>query len=131
MSAADFQHDIEKTSMTNGKPSFPRPESYDEFTERLAVYSDKQTDPAVVSAMYLALGLVGEAGEVSEKVKKWHRDGRIDGDLVVLELGDVLYYLTRLANVFGYTLADVERLNRKKLTDRRAKGTIHGSGDRR
>ena len=37
-----------------------------------------------------ALGLTGEAGEVSEKIKKLFRDNRIDDDAVLKELGDVL-----------------------------------------
>ncbi len=37
-----------------------------------------------------ALGLTGEAVEVSEKIKKLFRDNRIDDDAVLKELGDVL-----------------------------------------
>lgn len=105
--------------------------SYDEFTADLARYPDRQTNPEVVSAMYCALGLVGEAGEVSEKIKKWHRDGVVDKKAVALECGDVLYYLTRVANLMGYSLAEVEQLNRQKLTARKVNNTIHGSGDNR
>lgn len=105
--------------------------NYDEFTASLARYPKEQNDPAIVEAMYCALGLVGEAGEVSEKVKKWHRDGKIDKPAVVLELGDVLYYLTRLAAAMGVTLNDVMIGNVKKLTDRRDRNVLHGSGDNR
>jgi NTP pyrophosphatase (non-canonical NTP hydrolase) len=108
-----------------------REKTYDEFTADLARYPSTQTDGKIVSAMYCALGLVGEAGEVSEKIKKWHRDGKIDKEAVALELGDVLYYLTRLANEMGFTLKDVERMNRAKLTKRKENNTIHGSGDNR
>lgn len=104
---------------------------YDKFTADLARYPKEQNDPAIVEAMYCALGLVGEAGEVSEKVKKWHRDGVIDKHAVVLELGDVLYYLTRLANAMGVSLADVQIENIKKLTDRAARGVLKGNGDNR
>ena len=38
-----------------------------------------------------ALGLTGEAGEVSEKIKKLFRDNKIDDDAVLKELGDVLF----------------------------------------
>lgn len=105
--------------------------NYDEFTASLARYPKEQNDPAIVEAMYCALGLVGEAGEVSEKVKKWHRDGNIDKEAVVFELGDVLYYLTRLANVMGATLGDVQNKNVQKLTDRARRNVLHGSGDNR
>lgn len=104
---------------------------YDQFTADLARYPKEQNDPRIVEAMYCALGLVGEAGEVSEKIKKWHRDGVLDPHAVVLELGDVLYYLTRLANAMGVTLQDVQIENVKKLTDRAQRGVLKGSGDDR
>lgn len=104
---------------------------YDEFTAALVKYPKEQKDPVVIEAMYLALGLVGEAGEVSEKIKKWHRDRSINPHAVILELGDVAYYLTRLANTFGFTLEDVLKLNRHKLTDRLQRNALHGSGDSR
>ncbi len=105
--------------------------TYDNFTADLAKYPKEQKDPLVVEAMYCALGLVGEAGEASEKVKKWHRDGTINKEAVAYELGDVLYYLTRLANNMGYTLQQVQDMNVQKLTDRRARGVLKGSGDSR
>lgn len=105
--------------------------SYDDFTKELARYPKEQANPDIIEAMYCALGLVGEAGEVSEKIKKWHRDGNINKEAVAFELGDVLYYLTRTANNMGYTLADIERMNVEKLTKRQKAGTIHGSGDNR
>ena len=49
---------------------------YDKFTEELARYPTEQKDPRIVEAMYVGLGLVGESGEVSEKIKKWHRFSR-------------------------------------------------------
>ena len=46
-----------------------------------------------------ALGLVGEAGEVAEKVKKYLRDNtKVNQKEIVKELGDVLFYTTALAN---------------------------------
>lgn len=105
--------------------------SYDEFTADLARYPKSQDNPQVVEAMYCGLGLVGEAGETADKIKKWHRDGVVDQQAIAYELGDVLYYLTRLANVFGYTIEQIKDMNIQKLTDRRKRNTIHGSGDNR
>ena len=104
---------------------------YDKFTADLARYPKEQKDPVIVEAMYCALGMTGEAGEASEKIKKWHRDGVIDKKQVALELGDVLYYLTRLANTVGYTLDDVKNMNVEKLESRRQRGVLQGSGDNR
>jgi len=46
------------------------------------------------------LGLVGEAGEVSEKIKKLFRDkNKFSDDEVLKELGDVLFYTVALSNI--------------------------------
>jgi NTP pyrophosphatase (non-canonical NTP hydrolase) len=77
------------------------------------------------------LGLVGEAGEFAEKVKKMIRDGTFDKDLATKELGDVLFYLTALANYFGSSLQEVLEQNVIKLNDRKNRGVLRGSGDNR
>ena len=78
------------------------------------------------------LGLVGEAGEVSEKVKKLFRDKNSFSDEDVLkELGDVLFYATALANIFGGNLKTIMEMNMKKLDDREQRGVLGGSGDNR
>ena len=105
--------------------------NYNQFTADLARYPTEQTDPMVISAMYAALGLAGEAGETVDKIKKWHRDGVVDPKAIAYELGDVLYYLTRLSNIFGYTLEEIQQMNVEKLTSRKERGKIHGSGDNR
>ena len=78
-----------------------------------------------------ALGLTGEAGEVSEKIKKLFRDKRIDDDAVLKELGDVLFYTVALSNIFGGSLIKIIELNMEKLNDRVKNGTLKGSGDNR
>lgn len=78
------------------------------------------------------LGLMGEAGEVSEKIKKMIRDGsRFTPEDIVKELGDVVFYATALANYYGYGLSAMLRMNVEKLDDREARGVIKGSGDNR
>ena len=89
------------------------------------------------------LGLVGEAGEVSEKVKKHLRGDSAHNPMehqdiikrnreIAKELGDVVFYLTWLANYHGYTLEQVLALNVLKLTERkRRNGNLRGDGDNR
>jgi len=78
------------------------------------------------------LGLVGEAGEVAEKVKKMIRDGtKVVPMDIVKELGDVVFYCTALANHVGYDLTTVLEINLVKLNGRVERGTIQGSGDDR
>ena len=78
------------------------------------------------------LGLVGEAGEVAEKMKKLVRDSsRFTNEEIMKELGDVVFYATALANIYGKGLREVIDLNMKKLDDRQKRGKLKGSGDNR
>ena len=78
------------------------------------------------------LGLVGEAGEVAEKIKKLIRDSnRFTNKEIMKELGDVVFYATALANIYGKGLQEVLELNIAKLDDRQKRGKLKGSGDNR
>ena len=65
-----------------------------------------------------AMGLAGETGEVLEHLKKHYRDGKHPGGELLLELGDVLHYLTAIAQAYGWTLDDVSAANMTKLAER-------------
>ena len=78
------------------------------------------------------LGLVGEAGEVAEKIKKYRRDNtKINQKELIKELGDVVFYVTALSNYFYSNLNEVMQTNMDKLNDRANRGMIKGSGDNR
>lgn len=83
---------------------------------------------------YLTIGLVGEAGELANKIKKIFRDdgGKVTQErkeAIRQELGDCLWYLSQLATDFDMKLSDVADANLKKLLSRKDRGTITGSGD--
>lgn len=78
-----------------------------------------------------ALGLVGESGEVAEKVKKYFRGDGINHEEVKKELGDAFFYMVALANYFDFNFYDIIHLNREKLESRRDRGVLRGSGDNR
>lgn len=109
--------------------------TYQQWTRETAKYPMEPVEFSP-SLSYLALGLAGEAGEIANKYKKVIRDnkGNITDDQeqdIISELGDVLWYVARLADELGYSLEDVARINMEKLTDRLSRGTIGGSGDHR
>ena len=88
------------------------------------------------SLAYCVMGLSGETGEIAEKVKKVYRDknGVFDHEtkeLLVKEIGDVLWYLNALVTELGSSLDEAAKLNNQKLLDRAKRGVLGGSGDTR
>ena len=86
--------------------------------------------------VYPTLGLVGESGEVAEKVKKVIRDknGVFDQETLIglkKELGDVLWYLSNICTELNFSLEDIAEENLYKLEKRSLEGKIKGSGDNR
>ncbi|HNQ31121.1 MAG TPA: nucleoside triphosphate pyrophosphohydrolase family protein [Candidatus Woesebacteria bacterium] len=70
-----------------------------------------------------AMGLAGEAGEVSELVKKgiFHQHG-IDSALLRKEIGDVLWYCAALCTTLGLSLDEIMQENIDKLAKRYPQG---------
>lgn len=99
------------------------------------------------SIFYSALGLAGEAGEVVDKIKKYWRDkvykseedwdhelDLMDKDTkegIIKEMGDVMWYLSDLADLLGVSLDRVAQTNIQKIKGRVERGTVHGEGDNR
>jgi NTP pyrophosphatase (non-canonical NTP hydrolase) len=79
-----------------------------------------------VDQNYLVIALNEEAGEVAGWYKKFvlreNPTGKLTKDDLKGELGDVLFYLTRLADINGWSLLDVMEHNIEKLDKRRAEG---------
>ena len=104
---------------------------YQRESRKTALYPDVGSNP-----IYPTLGLVGEAGEVADKVKKILRDkkGVFDEqskDAIKFELGDVLWYISQLSSELGYELDEIANSNLQKLNSRKMRGQIQGSGDNR
>jgi len=93
--------------------------------------------PKEKATEYLTLGLTGEAGEIANKVKKFIRDGAAQDEYeakkieIAYEIGDVMWYCAVLAAEMGMDLGHVMENNLRKLADRKARGTLSGSGDTR
>lgn len=70
-----------------------------------------------------ALGVAGEAGEVADLIKKHlFHDKPLDDAALLRELGDVLWYLSYLAQATGHTLEEVALANVEKLRKRYPNG---------
>ena len=69
----------------------------------------------------MAMGLAGECGEVLELLKKHARDPKkniLDKEKLKEEMGDVLYYIVKLANRYEIPLKEIIQTNFKKLEER-------------
>ncbi|MFZ9464314.1 MAG: nucleoside triphosphate pyrophosphohydrolase family protein [Vulcanococcus sp.] len=105
--------------------------AYQQGARRTARYPDVGSNP-----IYPTLGLCGEAGEVADKVKKVLRDQNGDftdevRQALLLELGDVLWYVAQLASELGFSLEEIAAANLAKLASRAERNVIGGSGDQR
>lgn len=103
---------------------------YQDKAKKFAFY------PKHVGMSYILFGLTSEVGEVCDKFKKSIRDGQdsINSEscaAIKKEMGDVLWYLSMLAEEMGFKLDDVAKLNLQKLQKRKEDGTLKGSGDDR
>ncbi|MEA2112665.1 MAG: nucleoside triphosphate pyrophosphohydrolase family protein [Patescibacteria group bacterium] len=104
---------------------------YQKESRKTAIYPDRDNN-----FVYPTLGLVGEAGEVAEKIKKIIRDNKgiittEEKNLLGKELGDVLWYLSQIASEIDLGLDDIAQTNIKKLKSRLERNKIGGSGDDR
>lgn len=88
-------------------------------TYQNAVTQGSIEKPDSDSFIVAVLGCAGEAGEIADLVKKsYHRGGDLDRGRVVEELGDLLWYVTRLASLLDCRLEEVAYSNMRKLADR-------------
>ena len=86
--------------------------TYMDFTRRTARYPKRREKE------YLMLGLMNEAGEVGGAFKKEIRDHVDNTDLIIDEMGDVLWYLTRLCDVYDIKISELMVNNIDKLLGR-------------
>ena len=93
--------------------------------------------PEEYRIIYPTLGLTGEAGEVSDKVKKVIRDRNASFEneetrlAIAKEIGDVLWYIATLSHDLGFHLEEIGQMNYEKLKSRQERNKLGGSGDNR
>jgi NTP pyrophosphatase (non-canonical NTP hydrolase) len=87
---------------------------------------------STADAQYAREGLAGEVGELLGYFAKARRDyGTVDYKHVRKELGDILWMVAAIADDWGLSLASVAEGNIDKLSGRKSRGTLQGSGDNR
>ncbi len=113
--------------------------NFDEYQKK-AITTDlsagKGNEVLSIAFMDKVLGLLGESGEIAEKIKKILRDrdanlNEDDRKELAKELGDVLWYVAVLAHYLGASFDDIASQNIAKLASRNKRGALSGSGDNR
>ncbi|NQV12120.1 nucleoside triphosphate pyrophosphohydrolase family protein [Candidatus Uhrbacteria bacterium] len=104
---------------------------YQQQSRKTAIYPNLGSD-----IIYPTLGLVGETGEVADKIKKMIRDdgGMLTAErreLLKKELGDVMWYLAQLCTELGFDMDEIANQNLEKLFSRKERGVLKGDGDTR
>ena len=89
--------------------------TYKDFTRKTAKYPKRREKE------YLMIGLMNEAGEVGGAYKKEIRDRVHNTELIIDELGDVLWYLQRLCDVYDINISELMVNNMDKLFNRMTK----------
>lgn len=90
----------------------------DAYQQNVLKYAPDHHD-YLLDVIYAAMGMCGEAGEASELVKKYAYHGHaIDTEHLARELGDVLWYVSYMAHLFGYPLGKIMAMNQEKLAKR-------------
>lgn len=101
---------------------------YQEFTKTTALYPKKHADS------YLSLGLSAEAGEVADLYAKYFRGDYTKSSFIEKlkkELGDIQWFISQICNEEGFTMDELLEGNVDKLSSRKERGVIRGSGDDR
>ena len=110
---------------------------FDEYQEKIKEFDFFEPGKlSEVGFMEKVLGLVGEAGETADKVKKILRDkdgviSEEDKQEVTKELGDVIWYAASIARYLNVPFSEVAKMNVEKLSSRKSRGKLHGAGDSR
>lgn len=112
--------------------------NFDEYQKKAAKYdlAEATADLKAPGFIEKVLGLVGEAGETADKIKKILRDkdGAVSGEdreLIIKELGDTLWYIAAISRYLEAPLSEVASGNIAKLEDRYQRNKLHGEGDKR
>lgn len=112
--------------------------NFDEYAKLAAKYDLFELSSDLKSPNFLekVLGLVGEAGETADKIKKLLRDKdglatEEDKEEIKKELGDVLWYLANISRYLDIPFSSVAEKNLEKLESRHSRHLLHGSGDNR
>jgi len=97
------------------------PDKYRQAVIALGLAGETSETAELLMRAYEGAKLMVHAGRASELVKKELRDGREISQALILELGDVLWYVTAIAHLHDLKLSDIMLANIAKLSARQGK----------
>lgn len=95
------------------------------MSDRYEEFVNNRTHSTVLhnhELVFHVLGMVSEAGEAGDVIKKFVRGDDVDLNNFVLECGDGLYYMSRALRLVGSSIDGAMEANIKKLEYR----DVHG-----
>lgn len=100
-----------------------------EYQQMALITENKEVRQRIVNGV---LGLVGEAGECADMIKKHLFQGHeLDKEHLAKELGDICWYLALTSDALGYDLETIMQMNVDKLKKRYPAGFVVDKSTRR
>ncbi len=100
--------------------------SFNDYQKKILTFVNPETmETKEGQLLNGVLGLVGEAGEVADLIKKWcYHKHDLDKEKISKELGDIQFYIALAANAFDIKLEDIAVQNIDKLNARYPTGVF-------
>ena len=129
---ADFDREVARTASCGFKQARDALDEISRFGSADVPLDELEALIDAAEASVAGLGIASEAGEVADLLKKHLGHGHeLDREKLKKELGDVLWYVARIAQHFGMGLEDVARANVAKLRQRYPSGFSTEASKRR
>ena len=119
MTANEYQKEALKYLIPKELYAKRVPDSVIALYAALGAITNPNENISSVKLLEGTMGLVGEAGEIDEIMKKALFQGhQLDREHIALELGDTAWYLALAANAIGYDLETILKKNLEKIKER-------------
>lgn len=119
MTANEYQKEALKYLIPKELYAQRVPDSVIALYAALGAITNPDKNISSVKLLEGTMGLVGEAGEIDEIMKKALFQGhQLDREHIALELGDTAWYLALAADAIGYDLETILKKNLEKIKER-------------
>ena len=96
----------------------------DEYAQWVAAVPKPDHPSRMERLSYAGLGLIGEAGEVADTLRRGMRDGTLNEDRLVYELADLLFHWVSLCAELGQLPDSMVARSRANIEERLARRSV-------